>query len=151
MTSGKAIKNILEEQINAYKTLLDLLKKERACLVDINADKIEEISKEKDTVVMRLRLLEEERVRLMKKFAEDSGDMKAGNLEELARHTGDDTFSALRLQMISLLQSIEEMNRFNSILLDRSLRHVKTSTSFFSSFTTHHMPRTTGVLLSKET
>jgi len=151
MTADRALLNILEEQLNAYKTLLDLLKKERVCLVDINAEKVEEISKEKDTVVMRLRLLEEERIRLMKKFAEDNGIIDSINLESMARHTGDSRFSILRSQMLSLLQGIDEMNKFNGILLDRSIKYFRTTTSFFNSFTTQHLPRKTGVLLSKET
>ncbi|MBI4849274.1 MAG: flagellar protein FlgN [Nitrospirae bacterium] len=151
MTPDKAIVSILREQVNTYKTLLELLKKERVCLVDINPDKIEEISKEKDTVVMRLRLLEEERVRLIKKYSQDSGLTGSMNLEEMARHTGESTFSVLRSQMLSLLQSIEEMNRFNSILINRSLKYIKTTASFFNSFTANHISQTTGVLLSKET
>jgi len=151
MTADRALLNILEEQLNVYKTLLDLLKKERVCLVDINAEKVEEISKEKDTVVMRLRLLEEERIRLMKKYAEDNGIIDTINLESMARHTGDSRFSILRSQMLSLLQGIDEMNKFNGILLDRSIKYFRTTTSFFNSFTTQHLPRKTGVLLSKET
>lgn len=151
MKSDQVIVTILKEQINAYKMLLDLLKKERVCLVEINTDLIEEISKEKDTVVMRLRLLEEERIRLMKKYAEDNGIMKIINLEDLARLTGDDHFSELRSQMLSILQSIDEMNKFNSMLIDRSIKYISTTTSFFNSFKNQHMPQTTGVLLSKET
>jgi len=151
MTCDRAVISILKEQINAYKILLDLLKKERVCLVDFDAEKVEEISKEKDTVVMRLRLLEEERVRLIKKFAEDNSLSFNLNLEEMAKHTGDTTFSILRSQMLSLLQSIDEMNKFNSILIDRSIKYLRTTTNFFNSFTAQHTPQTTGVLLSKET
>jgi flagellar biosynthesis/type III secretory pathway chaperone len=151
MTCDKAIISILKEQISAYKMLLELLKKERECLVNFDAEKVEEVSKEKDTVVMRLRLLEEERVRLIEKFAEDSNLSCNLNLEKMAKHTGDDTFSVLRSQMLSLLQIIDDMNKFNSILINRSIKYVRTTTSFFNSFTTHHLPQTTGVLLSKET
>ena len=151
MTCDRAVISILKEQINTYKILLDLLKKERASLVEFDAEKVEEISKEKDTVVMRLRLLEEERVRLIKKFAEDNSLSFNLNLEGMAKHTGDTTFSVLRSQMLSLLQSIDEMNKFNSILIDRSIKYLRTTTNFFNSFTTQHTPQTTGVLLSKET
>jgi flagellar biosynthesis/type III secretory pathway chaperone len=151
MTYDKAIVSILQEQINTYKMLLELLKKEKACLVDIDVEKIEEISKEKDTVVMRLRLLEEERVRLMRKFEDDNYITNNMNLEDLAKFTGDKIFSVLRSEMLSLLKNIEEMNKFNGILIGRSIRHIRTTTSFFNSFTSHHIPQTTGALLSKET
>jgi len=151
MTSDKAIISILNEQINSYKILHALLTKERACLINIDSQKVEELSKEKDTVIMRLRLLEEERQRLIKQFAGDNsldGDI---NLDELGRLTGNSVFPDLRSQLLSLLQSIEEMNRFNSILIDRSLNHIRTNTGFFNIFKAEHNPQSTGVLLSKET
>jgi len=151
MTSDTAIVNILKEQITAYKILHDLLSRERACLISIDSQRVEEISKEKDTVIMRLRLLEEERQRLIKQFTVDNGMSSNINLDELGKLTGNNIFSELRSHLLSLLQSIEEMNRFNSILIDRSLNHIKNSNNFFSLFRKEDNPQFTGVLLSKET
>lgn len=151
MTSDTAIISILKEQLNTYKMLHNLLKKERSCLINIESEKVEEISKEKDTVIMRLRLLEEERQRLIKQFAGDNGFNSDINLDELGRLTEKNVFPELRSQLLSLLQSIEEMSRFNSILIDRTLNHIKTNTNFFNLFKTEHDPQSTGVLLSKET
>ncbi|UCH81546.1 MAG: flagellar protein FlgN [Nitrospiraceae bacterium] len=151
MTSDQAIISILTEQVNSYRILLDLLKEERKGLVNLDAEKIEHISKEKDTVVMRLRLLEEERVRLIGEFAEHNGIEKDITLVTLGELTHNELIPELRSRLLSLLQSIEEMNRFNTVLIDRSLQHVRTSSSFFNSFSTEHTPPNTGVLLSKET
>ncbi len=151
MTSELAIENILKEQINTYKILHDLLGRERRCLLNIDAEKLEEISKEKDTLVMRLRLLEEERRRLIGKIAGDRGLSAEINLKELERVTGNSIFSILRSTLVSLLQSIEEMNRFNSVLIDRSMTYIRTNMNFIRPFTKEDVPRTSGVLLSKET
>ncbi len=151
MTSLQAITSILKEQIDSYKTLLDLLQRERDCLVNIDAEKVEEISKEKDTIVIRLRLLEEERLRLTKEFAEENGIFGGINLDGLWMLTKNDIFPTLRSQILSLLQSIEEMNEFNRVLTDRSITHLKTSANFFSSFTPELAHKTKGTLLSRET
>lgn len=151
MASEKSIINILEEQINTYKKLHDLLNSERECLVKIDADKVEEISKEKDTIIMRLRLLEEERQRLIIQFAEDNSASANINLNELGQLTGNSQFSELRSRLMSILQSIEEMNQFNSILIERSINYIKTNRSFFNSFASEQKPQSTGILLSKET
>ncbi|NOZ68726.1 MAG: flagellar protein FlgN [Deferribacteres bacterium] len=151
MTSELAVENILKEQINTYKTLHDLLGRERECLLNIDAERLEEISKEKDTIVMRLRLLEEERRRLIIKIAGDRGVSAEINLRELAGITGNDVFSELRSTLLSLLQSIEEMNRFNSILIDRSINYIRTNINFLRPFTKEDVPLTSGALLSKET
>ena len=151
MTPEQAIIKILKEQINAYKALHDLLKEERICLVDINAEKIADISKEKDTVIMRLRLLEEERIRLLTKFSGDNEISKTINLNDLGKITGNRMFTVLRSRLLSLLQNIEEMNKFNSILIDRSINYIRTTANFINTFTDGNTSRTTGVLLSKET
>ncbi len=151
MISCQAIVSILKEQIEGYKALFALLQRERECLIHIDTEKIEEISKEKDTTVMRLRLLEEERIRLTRKVAEDNGITRDISLQELEMLTGDNTFSALRSKLLSLLQSIEEMNKFNGILIDRSLKYIKINTNFFSSFMTDLNPKNKGIIVSKET
>jgi hypothetical protein len=151
MTSDKAILNILEEQLRSYKIFHGLLIKERECLVKIDPEMVEEISKEKDTVIMRLRLLEEERQRLVRNFADDNNIDAEVTLKELGRITGDDRYTAIRSQLLSLLQSIAEINKFNSILIDRSLNYLKMTSSFIGSFTNHDITKMSGVMLSKET
>jgi flagellar biosynthesis/type III secretory pathway chaperone len=150
-TSEKAIISILQEQINSYKMLHDLLKKERECLVKMKADKVADISKEKDTVIMRLRLLEEERIRLIKAFVEDHDITGEITLKALAQMTGNEIFQVIRSQLLSLLQSVDEMNKFNSILIDRSINYLKSTTNFISTFTNQDIPQTTGLMLSRET
>ncbi len=149
--SIQAIINILTEQVKTYKVLHALLRKERTCLIDIDPERITGISKEKDTVVMRLRLLEDERIRLIRKFVEDNEISGAMNLKVLAKLTGNDIFNVLRSRLLSLLQSIDEMNKFNSILIDRSINYIRTNQNFVSSFTHENVPKSTGVLLSRET
>jgi hypothetical protein len=56
-----SIKSILIEQIKSYRVLLELLQRERECLINLDAHEVENLSKEKDTTLLRLRLLEEER------------------------------------------------------------------------------------------
>lgn len=125
------IKGILEQQIGGYKELLQLLQKEKQCLMGLEAEAIEELSKQKDTVVLKLRLLEQERIRLLDKapaeYAVGGGTGGLLGLREIAARTGDVAFQTLRVQLICLLQSIAELNEFNRILIDRSLAVVNGS------------------------
>jgi flagellar biosynthesis/type III secretory pathway chaperone len=150
-TSDPAVLRILREQVKAYKSLQDLLMKERVFLVNMDAERIGEISKEKDTVIMRLRLLEEERIRLIKNFVTDNDISGDFNLKELAKMTGIEEFTVIRSQLLSLLQGIEEINKFNSILIGRSLNYIKTTSSYIGAITNDCVPHTSGTLLSKET
>lgn len=145
MNQQENIKNILKEQLAAYKNLLELLQKERICLVDLNAECIDEVSKAKDNLIFKLRLLETERIRLIKEFAGEQI-----SLQRLSDISGDPAFLDMRSKLISLLQSIEEMNEFNRVLIDRSLNYIINSTNFFSLLGINRGMPSKGTLLSGE-
>ncbi|MDA8172537.1 MAG: flagellar protein FlgN [Nitrospiraceae bacterium] len=121
------IRDILERQVGEYKDLLKLLQKERLRLMELDGEAVEELSKQKDTVVLKLRLLEQERLRLLEKISAGFGADGLLGLRELAAKTGNVAFQALRGQLICLLQGIAELNEFNRVLVERSLTVVNRS------------------------
>jgi flagellar biosynthesis/type III secretory pathway chaperone len=145
MTSEDTIAKILNEQVKGYKALLDLLQKERRCLIDFNAECVEELSKEKDILILKLRLLEEERMRLMTGSGNDSI-----TLQTLGELTGNTAFPEIRSKLKSLLQAIEELNNFNRLLIERSLNYCRSNSGFFSFFGMNDSIPRKGMLLSKE-
>lgn len=130
MTTAEDIKNILKEQIEGYRRLLGILQQEREQLVQFNPSAVEALSKEKDTLTLRLRLLDEERKRLLEIFSRERGAVHDLNLRQLAEITKDDSLLSLRLQMVSLVQGIAELNEFNRILIERSTIVVRNALSF---------------------
>lgn len=151
MNRADAIKSILTEQVNSYRTLLGILQRERACLLHLNAQGVETLSKEKDTIVLKLRLLEEERIRLVRAFAKDYDIAEEAAFKKLSEiAAGDDSFHRLRLQLISLLQGITELNGFNRVLIVRSAGVVKNALNFLGSFGIAAPAAQKGALLSRE-
>jgi flagellar biosynthesis/type III secretory pathway chaperone len=144
------IKTILSGQITGYRLLMDLLRKERECLININTGGVEEISKEKDTIILRLRLLEEERIRLINKFVQENGIEGDLSLQKLSSITGDDAFVNMRLQLISLMQGITELNEFNRILIERSMNFVRNTARFFGSAGMNVNAQKAGSVISRE-
>ncbi len=145
MKPVESIANILTEQIGSCKVLLGILQRERACLVDFNADGVEELSKEKDTVLLRMRLLEEERIRLVRKFFE-----RELTLKEISALTGDTSLLDIRSTLLSLAQSVEELNQFNRLLVDRSLSYIRNTVNFFGYHEVGQGGGNRGTLLSAE-
>ena len=145
-----SIKSILIEQIKSYRVLLELLQRERECLINLDANEVENLSKEKDTILLRLRLLEEERIRLIKKYSADNTNSGNVSLQSLSELTADNDFQLMRSQLTSLLQSIQELNDFNMILIERYLSAVRHSVGFLESFGLHINQNNTGLMLSKE-
>ncbi|MBI5849274.1 MAG: flagellar export chaperone FlgN [Nitrospirae bacterium] len=146
MKQEDAVARILDEQVVGYKMLLELLQRERLCLIDLDGGAVEALYKEKDVLILRLRLLEEERIRLMKDLGK--GDL---TLQKLGEMTGNNAFLDVRSKLRSLVQAIEELNNFNRLLIERSLSYFRNNAGFFSTFGFHEgMPRK-GMLVSRET
>ncbi len=133
MNTSDGIKAIMSELINGYSVLQILLQKERLYLVNLHTSQIEDLLKEKDTIVMRLKLLENERKRLLKKYYIENGIRGEIDQSILFKIDGDDSFESLRLQLLSLIQSIAELNEFNRILIDRTNFFFKNTIGFFES------------------
>lgn len=146
MTQENALAKILNEQVMGYKMLLELLQKERLCLIDLDARAVEELFKEKDVLILKLRLLEGERLRLMKECGK--GDI---TLQELGEVTGNRTFLDVRSKLKSLMQAIEELNSFNRLLIERSLSYFRSSAGFFNTFGFGDSRPQKGMLISRET
>lgn len=146
MTQEDSLANILNEQVMGYKMLLELLQKERLCLIDLNAWAVEELYKEKDVLILKLRLLEEERLRLMKDFGK--GEV---TLQKLGELTGNKTFLDIRSKLKSLMQAVEELNSFNRLLIERSLSYFRSNAGFFNTFGFNEGMPQKGMLISKET
>jgi len=150
MSTTDRIKTILSEQIHGYRTLLEVLQRERECLVHLNPEGVETLAKEKDTIMLKLRLLEEERMRLVSAFAVEHGTTGEMTLQRLHDVTGDASYSQLRLQMISLLQAIAEFNEFNKILIERSVNFVRRTLSFLDASGLSANRNRAGSIVSRE-
>lgn len=134
MKTLEAIKSILIEQINGYRSLMNILQRERAYLLNFNPMGLEGLSKEKDNLVLKLRLLEEERLRLIERFESETGIGGEKGLNRLYEISGDNAFKIIRLQLISLIQAISELNEFNRILIERSLNYLRGATDILDSY-----------------
>jgi flagellar biosynthesis/type III secretory pathway chaperone len=154
MNPMSPLKAILLEQEKCCKALVGLLQRERTHLIEFDVPAVEELTKEKDTLLLRLRLLEEERLRLTSALvASGAVPSEAGaTLRGLCEQTGDTELAGIRLKLVSLVQSIEDLNGFNRHLIDRSLNSVRTATGFFQTFGGRRPgPAESGTLLSRET
>lgn len=149
MKSIEEIKKILHRLIDIYKELREVLVREREFLIEHNIVELNHISKEKDTICLWLNLLKEELNRLLNEFAIER-EIKNINLEKLSVITGDSSLKALKLQLVSLSQSLKEVNDFNRILIQRSFDFYKDATDFLGSFDFYAEKSLTGTILSKE-
>lgn len=154
-----AIKRVLGEQIQGCRQLLELLQREKLCLLDLQMEGLEAIIKEKDILVLKLRLLEEERVRLLDSLVRGNTlgilkketDPRNISLLKLSEISGEVIFQEMRSKLISLSQSIKELNTFNQGMIDRTLGFLKKNNQFLGAFYPGSPPFSEkGRLLSRE-
>ena len=154
MSHLSSMKVILREQETCCKALVGLLQRERSHLVDLDVRAVEELTKEKDTLLLRLRFLDEERQRLVSALSKEY-PMQNGEeltLRALAESAGDAELSEIRLKLVSLAQSINDLNSFNRYLIDRSLSNARSARGVFDAFGDWSPEyAASGTLLSKET
>lgn len=137
-----AIKRVLGEQIQGCRQLLELLQREKLCLLDLQMEGVEAIIKEKDILVLKLRLLEEERARLLESLVrgktlgilKKETDPRNISLLKLAEISGETIFQEMRSKLISLSQSIKELNTFNQGMIDRTLGFLKKNNQLLGPF-----------------
>jgi flagellar biosynthesis/type III secretory pathway chaperone len=142
MNPLEAVKRILEEQIQGCRQLLALLQKEKGCLSDMQMEGLEAITKEKDILVLKLKLLEEERKRLLDCLLQENSlgrafkekDPGKVSLLKLAELTGETIFQEMRSKLISLSQSIKELNDLNKMMIDRTLGFLRRNNQFLGIF-----------------
>lgn len=120
----KGLKEVLKSQIKIHDELVTLLQKEREALILFEPDEIERLAREKDMLLMKIRLFEEERMKLMEELSKTNNLTENITLSKLVELTGDLEYRELGLKLLSLIQSVIELNEFNKILVERSSRHV---------------------------
>jgi FlgN protein. len=138
----EAIKKVLGEQIQGCRQMMDLLQREKVCLLDLQMEGVEAITKEKDSLVLKLRLLEEERIRLFDRLIVENPqgiltqfkDPDKITLQKLAEITGETIFREIRSKLISLSQSIKELNDLNKVMIDRTLSFLRKNNNFLGTF-----------------
>ncbi len=144
------IKYILNEQINGYSLLLEKLRKEKECLISLDTYEIENLAKEKDIIILKLRLLEEERIRITNRLKIENNLIDDISLQGLSEITGDEFFQKARLKLISLCQAISEINEFNRILIDRSMSLIKNAVATLGALGVNMPLKNNSSFLSKE-
>ena len=134
--------DILNDKTNLLASLHSALIKEKEAIVNSDLEALSEAGKEKENLLLMARLLEEQRLKIMSQlsvFYEYSFNNLT--LMELCRITDDPFASRLknnRSCLMSLTESIQELNKLNKKLLVHSLSFVKGSLNIIDSI----MPQT---------
>jgi len=130
--------NLLEEEIALYRGLLLVLQKEKRAVVYSNLNELNESGKEKESLILKIRILEEQRLRFLEKLADSRGypsqDFTLIQLSQLAEEPYSTRFKNCHSKFLALIQSIREINQINKALLMHSQELVRGSLALLNNF-----------------
>lgn len=118
----------LEDQIKIYRSLLEVVRKEKEILIAANLDELTENNKSKEAMLLKLKGLESTRIRYTAEVAASEGlSSEAPRLVELAIHFGGEVGDRLRnlhsvLEL--LLKRVQEYNQQNEKLVNSALEKI---------------------------
>jgi flagellar biosynthesis/type III secretory pathway chaperone len=122
---------LLESQTGLYGALLKTLQAEKAAALNSDLDPLNRAVKEKENVLLKIRILEEQRLNLLGQVAGIIGaPADQLTLKRLAQQLPEPYAARVRTcrsNLVSLTQSIQELNNSNRKLFRRSLELVKGS------------------------
>lgn len=125
--------NTLQKELDIYKGLFSLLKREEKLLTHISLDEFSDCLKAKEILILKMHTLEECRIQLTKTLAEKLRlPLKEITLSYLS-HAMEEPFSSafrsLKASFSSLVSDIKSVNKMNSQLLQHYLHIIQSSLS----------------------
>ncbi len=122
------------QKIIIYEELIKLLRREWGSISQYSYDDIQEILNKKETLVLKMQVLEENRTEVVNTISEKLGipseDLTLNKLIAKIDHPIKKKLMAYRKTLLSQIKTIVELNEFNQELVDASSLSIKKSLSF---------------------
>jgi hypothetical protein len=122
----KQLDQSLEGLIKVYRHLLTVVRKERELLVGAKLDELAENNRVKEMTLLKVRELEETRIKVAKELARQEGlDAERTRLLDFARHFDSspvgERFRKLHSVLDLLIKRVREHNQYNEVLVTSAL------------------------------
>ena len=133
---------LLAGEMGLYRDMILVLQSEKDAIIDADLEALEENTREKSNLTIKVRILEEQRLRTVEKLsAALDHPLEGFNLLQIAGLVGGPyaaRLEACHSNFASLMQSMGELNRTNSELLTHSLKTVRESLGFLENLGNMH-------------
>ncbi len=125
-----ALLDVLREEVSLYRSLAELLAQEQQGLIRADTDAIEEAGKKKETLTLKVRLLEESRLSLVEKLSAVASLGSDPTLSRIIAIAGPSKAAALRecqSELRMLYDTTSNLVRLNQRLVGSSLQFLRGS------------------------
>lgn len=125
------LSDLLGKELDAYRSLLSLLQKERRIVVECSVEELIQANKEKENLVLKIRILDQSREAILEGLADTMGLSRDGltlsALEQRLKGPLATQLRTLRSELSAILKSIRDVNEENRVFLQHSVDFVKGS------------------------
>ena len=134
--------SLLNEESSFYRTLLAFLHEERKAIVHSQLEKLIKCTKEKENLILKIRVLEEQRINYLENLGDElEAPVQTLSLTDLAQIVNEPyatqlTGCATRLN--ALIQSIQEINQSHRALVSQSLDLIRGSLTLLNDLISHN-------------
>lgn len=123
---------VLEKEFSLCTQLVELLQKEKDVIVSLDPKALELLLSDKEAITTQIRVCDETREKIL-----DVLGFKNKTISEvagMAESSYRERLTSIASKFTSIIHSISELNRFNSVLIEKSLYYIKTSYNFLNNF-----------------
>ncbi|MGD8990781.1 MAG: flagellar protein FlgN [Desulfobacterales bacterium] len=130
---------LLANATELYRALLGVVQNEKEAVVGLNLKQLNEACKAKDNLLLKLRILEEQRQQVMERVAAKLECSAQGlTLTQLSQQV--DEFYARQLldrstDLLALIQSLQEVTQQNKSLMSHSMQLIQGSCNLLNNLT----------------
>ncbi|MFQ5658725.1 MAG: flagellar protein FlgN, partial [Candidatus Methylomirabilales bacterium] len=129
--------HVLRQEMGCYEKLLNLLRREKAFLLAGHREALAEQVKQKETLGLEVKVLEEARLGLMRKIGVylgiEDGELTCSALAQLAPPSNAPFYEALLVRFEQLIGEVAEVNKQNGMLLEGSLQYTRSLLTLFTT------------------
>ena len=128
---------LLKEEAALHQELLSIVTKEREILRSFAVEELYENNKTKETLILKIRLMEEGRQNLIARFTQDGdSSLTLIQIAELAPEPWKTILLELRAKLAAVMEEIMAMNNRNRFLIQytqNNLNHLYSLITFYGS------------------
>ena len=129
---------VLERESELYRAMLTVIDKESKAAVRSNLNALTKAGEEKENILARLRLIEEERIRLVREMAEALGYPSRGftltMISQLVGQPFAGRLSQAGTELSTVLNTVKNANLRNKQLFEHSQELLRSSFNLLSEF-----------------
>ncbi len=123
--------NLLNQEIEFYRSMLTLIGKEKDAVIKSELNALNEVGIEKENILVKLRIVEEQRTRLVTRLAEKWGypfqDLTLTLVSQRVDEPYADRLKRNSAELLFLIKSVQETNQRNKQLFEHSLELIRGS------------------------